>query len=279
MLTELRPKNAKTFVYFSELAKQFPDLEFERPEGEAVYRVKGSSGPLMLKRALEHYASKGALDIDGLGEKNVVALVDAGLVNDLADIYAITKEQLLGLERFAELSASNLIAAIADKKQPPLARFLFGLGIRHVGAQTAIDIANTFKRLDTIGSATYEELKAVNGVGTIVAESLVLWFDEDENKDLLAKFRRLGVWPQDVKTVGGPLAGKSFVITGTLASMGRDIAAEKIRALGGTFQSSVAKGTTYLVMGANAGASKAVKAQKLGTEVISEEQLLALIAA
>jgi DNA ligase (NAD+) len=278
VLTELRPKDAKTFVYVSELTKQFPDLEFERPDGEAVYRVKGSSGPLMLKRALEHYASKGALDIDGLGEKNVVALVDAGLVNDLADIYAVTKEQLLGLERFAELSASNLIAAIADKKQPPLARFLFGLGIRHVGAQTAIDIANTFKRLDSIGSATYEELKAVNGVGTIVAESLVLWFDEDENKDLLAKFRRLGVWPQDVKTVGGPLVGKSFVITGTLASMGRDIAAEKIRALGGTFQSSVAKGTTYLVMGANVGASKAVKAQKLGTEVISEEQLLELIA-
>jgi DNA ligase (NAD+) len=277
VLTELRPKDAKTFVYFSELAKQFPDLEFERPEGEAVYRVKGSSGPLMLKRAIEHFASKGALDIDGLGEKNVVALVDAGLVNDLADIYAVTKEQLLGLERFAELSASNLIAAIADKKQPPLARFLFGLGIRHVGAQTAIDIANTFKRLDSIGSATYEELKAVNGVGTIVAESLVLWFDEDENKDLLAKFRRLGVWPQDVKTIGGPLAGKSFVITGTLTSMGRDIAAEKIRALGGTFQSSVAKGTTYLVMGEKAGASKAEKAKKIGTEVIDEEQLIALL--
>ena len=279
VITELRPKTAHTFVYVKELARQFPELEFERPEGEAVYRVKGSSGPLMLKRALEHYASRGALDIEGLGEKNVAALVDSDFVHDLADIYALTKQQLLQIERFAELSANNLLQAIASKKQPPLARFLFGLGIRHVGAQTAIDIANTFKRLDTIGSATYDTLRAVNGVGEIVAESIVLWFDEEENQALLAKFRALGVWPQDVKSVGGPLSGKSFVITGTLTTMGRDIAAEKIRALGGTFQSSVAKGTTYLVMGEKAGASKADKARKLGTEVIDEQTLLKLIAA
>lgn len=274
VISELRPKDAKTFLYEAELHKQFPDLEFERPEGEAVYRVKGSSGPIMLKRSLEHFASKGALDIDGLGEKNVTALVDAGLVNDLADIYTVTKQQLLLLERFAELSAKNLVSAIEAKKNPPLPRFLFGLGIRHVGAQTAIDIANTFKRLDTIGTATYEELRAVNGVGEIVAESVVLWFDEEENQALLAKFKSLGVWPLDVKSSSGPLSGKSFVITGSLETMGRDIAAEKIRALGGTFQASVAKGTTYLVMGAKAGAGKAEKARKLGTEVIDEKQLM-----
>ena len=277
VITELRPKHAKTFVYHTELFRQFPDLEFERPQGEVVYRVKGSSGPIMLKRALEHFASKAALDIDGLGEKNVAALVDAKLVNDLSDIYSITKEQLLQLERFAELSVNNLISAIATKKQPPLYRFLFGLGIRHVGIQTAIDVANTFKRLDTIGSVTYEDLKSVDGVGEIVAESIVLWFDEQENQALLAKFRSMGVWPLDVVSVGGRLSGKSFVITGTLVNMGRDIAGEKIRALGGVFQSSVAKGTTYLVMGEKAGQSKAVKARALGTEVIDETALMQMI--
>lgn len=277
VLLELRPKDAKTFIYHKELARQFPDLEFERPEGEVVYRVKGATGPLLLAKALEHFASRGALDIDGMGEKNAVALVDAGLIQDLASLYEITKEQLLVLERFAEISANKLVAAIAAKKTPPLAKFVYGLGIRHIGTQTAVDLANHFRRLDTLGNATLEELRSVDGVGDIVADSVVLWFDEDENKELLARFRKLGVWPVDVEKVGGPLSGKSFVITGTLETMGRDIAAERIRALGGTFQSSVGKDTTYLVMGTKAGESKAVKARKLGTEVIDEERLLELI--
>ena len=263
VIVELRPKSAKTFLYTVELNRQFPELEFERPEGEVVYRVKGATGPIMLKRSLEHFASKGALDIDWLGEKNISALVDANLLKDMADIFTLTKDQLIKLDRFAELSAQNLVDAIELKKSPQLARFLFGLGIRHVGIQTAIDIANTFKRLDTIGTASYEDLRGVNGVGEIVAESIILWFDDEENKILLTKFKSLGVWPEDVKIVGGPLTGKSFVITGSLTSMGRDIAAEKIRALGGVFQTSVAKGTTYLVMGQKAGASKAEKAISL----------------
>ncbi len=277
VIKELRPKNAKRFHYETELARQYPELEFTRPEGEAVYRVKGATGPIMLKRGLEHFASKGALDIDGLGEKNVVALVDSGLVSDFADIYTLTVEQVKSLDRFAELSAKNLVTGISDKKNPPLSRFIFGLGIRHVGAQTAIDLATTFKKLDNLGVATYEQLKNVEGVGEIVAESILGWFVDDDNQALLAKFRRLGVWPQDVSHVGGKLSGKSFVITGTLESMSRDEAAEKIRALGGTFQSSVAKGTTYLVMGTKAGQSKADKARKLGTDVIDEKKLLELL--
>lgn len=277
VVLELRPKDSKPFRYESELKRQYPELNFHRPEGEAVYRVKGATGPLLLKRGLEHFASKGALDIDGLGEKNVVALVDSGLVKDFADIYTLTTEQVMSLERFAALSAHNLIAAIEAKKSPPLSRFIFGLGIRHVGAQTAIDLANTFKKLDTLGTATYSELKAVEGVGEIVAESILGWFVDDDNQALLAKFRKLGVWPEDVKHVGGLLSGKSFVITGTLESMGREEAAEKIRALGGTFQTSVAKGTTYLVMGTKAGASKADKARKVGTMVIDEQQLLKML--
>lgn len=277
VVKELRPKDAKTFLMTAELARQYPELEFERPEGEAVYRVKGATGPLLLKRALEHFASKAALDIDTLGEKNVEALVDSGLVRDLADIYTLTKEQVLTLERFAEISAEKLVSAIAEKKQPSLARFIYALGIRHVGSQTAIDLANHFKKLDNLGHATYEELKAVNGIGEVVADSILGWFVDDDNQALMAKFRRLGVWPEDVKHTGGPLSGKSFVITGTLESMGRDVAAERIRALGGTFQSSVARGTTYLVMGAKAGESKAKKARELGTEVIDEQKLLELL--
>lgn len=277
VIHSLRPKNAKRFRYETELKRQYPELEFTRPEGEAVYRVKGVTGPLLLKRGLQHFASKGALDIDGLGEKNVVALVDAGLVKDFADIYTLTQKQLERLDRFAELSARNLVEAIADKKHPPLSRFVFGLGIRHVGAQTAIDLANEYKKLDNIGTANYEELKNVEGVGEIVAESILGWFVDDDNQALLAKFRRLGVWPQDVKHIGGPLSGKSFVITGTLESMSRDKAAERIRELGGTYQTSVAKGTTYLVMGAKAGSAKADKAKKLGTKVITEQELVELL--
>lgn len=278
VLHRLRPKDAKTFLMEKELQRQYPELEFERPEGEVVYRVKGATGPLLLKKALEHFASKGALDIDTLGEKNVEALVDAGLVRDLADIFTLTKEQVLSLDRFAEISAGKLIEAIQANKQPSLARFIYALGIRHVGSQTAIDLANHFKKLDNLGTATYEKLQSVEGIGEIVADSILGWFVDEDNQALLAKFRALGVWPEDVKHIGGPLSGKSFVITGTLESMGRDTAAEKIRALGGTFQSSVGKDTTYLVMGENAGASKAVKAKKLGTEVIDEATLLKMLA-
>lgn len=277
VITELRPKDSKTFVMFSELARQYPELEFERPDGEAVYRVKGASGSILLKKNLEHFASKQALDIDGLGEKNVVALVDAGLIEDIADIYKITKAQLLELDRFADISASKLIEAIANKKKVALSKFIYGLGIRHVGAQTAIDLASNFKNLDNLGNATYQELKGIDGVGEIVAESVLGWFVDDDNQKLLSKFRGLGVWPEEAKSTSGPLTGNSFVITGTLKSMGRDHAAEKIRSLGGTFQSSVANGTTYLVMGEKAGNSKAEKARKLGTKVINEDDLLELL--
>lgn len=277
VLTELRPKGTKPFHMEGELARQFPDMEFVRPEGEAVYRVKGATGPLLLKRALRHFASKGALDIDTLGDKNVIALVDAGLVHDLADIFKLTKDQVLELDRFAEISATNLINAIQDKKQPELARFIYGLGIRHVGQQTAIDLANHFKRLDSLGTADLETLRAVPGIGDIVADSIVLWFDEPDNQKLLAKFRSLGVWPEDAKTVTGTLSGKKFVVTGTLESMGRDLAAERIRAKGGTFQSSLGKDTDYLVVGANVGASKLAKAEKYGTTQIDEQALLKIL--
>jgi len=276
VVLSLRPKHTTAFDYEKALAHQYPELQFERPEGEVVYRVKGATGPLLLKRALEHFASKGALDIDTLGEKNVVALVDAGYVQDLADIFLLTKEQLLSLDRFAEISAQKLIDAIAEKKTPKLERFVYGLGIRHVGIQTAIDVIKRFESMDALREASIDELKAVNGIGEVVAESVAAWFTDDDNIALLDKFASLGVKPVYQKVVG-KLAGKSFVITGTLTSMGREVAAERIRELGGTFQSSVGKDTTYLVAGGKVGASKLAKAKSYGTEVIDEQALLNLL--
>lgn len=277
VLKELRPDNSQLIDYPAELKRQYPELEFVRPEGEAVYRVKGLTGPLILKRALAHFASKGALDIDTLGEKNVEALVDAGLVRDLADIYLLKKKQLLALERFAEISAQKLITAIADKKHPNLERFLYGLGIRHIGAQTAIDLANRFESIERLALATIDKLREVDGVGEIVAESVVAWFADEDNMKLLQKFADLGVAPQ-FNRKSGRLVGQSFVITGTLKSMGRDTAAEKIRNLGGTFQTAVAKDTTYLVAGGKVGASKLKKAEQYDTKIINEQEFLAIIA-
>jgi len=276
VLKELRPADSEPIDYEAELKRQYPELEFVRPEGEAVYRVKGSSGPLILKRALAHFASKGALDIDTLGEKNVEVLIDNGLVGDLADIFTLTKDDLLKLDRFADISAQKLISAIADKKSPELERFLYGLGIRHIGAQTAIDLTNHFESMENLAKATIDDLRQVDGVGEIVAESVVAWFADEDNVKLLNKFTELGVIPQFNKKSGG-LSGKSFVITGTLKSMGRDVAADKIRNLGGVFQTAVSKDTTYLVAGGKVGASKLKKAEQYGTKIIDEEELLRMI--
>ena len=276
VLVELRPKDSVPINYEEELARQYPELEFVRPEGEVVYRVKGLTSDIILKRALQHFASKGALDIDTLGEKNVVALVDAGLVKDLADIYTLSVDDLLALDRFAKISANKLVDAIADKKQPLLERFVFGLGIRHVGIQTAIDLVNKFESLNALVHATIDALKAVDGVGEVVAESVAAWFADEDNISLLEKFTEFGVAPQ-YKKKSGKLAGKNFVVTGTLQSMGRDEAADKIRLQGGTFQSAVAKDTDYLIAGGKVGASKLKKAEQYGTMVINEKQFLELL--
>jgi len=272
----LRPRGARTFDFERALKHQYPDLKFERPEGEAIYRLKGSDSDYTLKRSVEYYASRGALDIDTLGEKNVVALVDAGLISDLADIYTLKTDDLLGLDRFADISANKLVCAIAAKKNPPLEKFILGLGIRHVGAQTAIGLANKFESLRLLQGATLEELMEVEGVGEVVAESIVAWFADPDNEALLAKFEKLEVRPV-FKKKSGKLVGKAFVITGTLKTMSRDEAADRILAIGGTFQTAVAKDTTYLVVSGKSGGSKLQKAQQYGTEVIDEKKLLGLL--
>lgn len=281
----LRPSQTVAFDYEKELARQYPELEFDRPEGEAVYRAKGLTGPLILKRALRHFASKSALDIETLGEKNVEALVDAGLVKDLADIYQLKKDDLLQLDRFADVSAQKLIDAIASKKNPPLERFLFGLGIRHVGVQTAIDICQKLYRktseeralLRFLREASIDELRQVEGVGEVVAESIVAWFADPDNLELLDKFEKLGVKPYFEQKTNGKFTGLSFVVTGTLESMSRDQASERIRSLGGTFQTSVGKDTSFLVTGGKVGSSKLKKAESYGTKIIKEAEFLTML--
>jgi DNA ligase (NAD+) len=276
VLIELRPRGTKPFDYESALKRQYPELEFERQGKDVVYRVKGLSGDLILKRSVEYYASRGALDIDTLGEKNVVALVEAGLVGDIADIYKLTVDDLLKLDRFADISAKKLISAIAEKKQPPLEKFILGLGIRHVGTQTAIDLANKFESIENLQKATLEELEMVEGIGTVVAESIVAWFADIDNIKLLEKLKTLEVEPYFKKKTG-KLVGQNFVVTGTLESMSRDEAADRIRTLGGTFQTAVAKDTTYLVAGGKVGASKLKKAESYGTKIIDEKELINLL--
>lgn len=276
VVLELRPKNTKAFHYEEALREQYPELEFERRGSDVVYRVKGTSGDFILKRSVEYYASKGALDIDTLGEKNVVALVDAGLVKDIADIYTISVEDLLKLDRFADISARKLVDAINEKKNPPLEKFILGLGIRHVGSQTAIDLAAKFESIEALAHATLEELEEVEGIGKVVAESIVAWFADEDNIALLEKFHSLGVMPVYEKKTGA-LSGKHFVVTGTLEAMSRDEAAERIRSLGGVFQTSVAKDTDYLVAGGKVGASKLSKAKAYGTTILDEAAFLKLI--
>jgi DNA ligase (NAD+) len=244
---------------------------------EAVWRCPNDNCPARVHNQIQHFASKAALDIDGMGEKNVLALLDAKLIRDAADLYTLTKEQLLQLDRFADISASKLISAIAEKKNPKLAHFIYALGIRQVGAQTAIDLANHFGSLEALQKATVEQLQEVEGVGVVVAESIVTWFATENSQQLLAKFSNAGVVPQKVTQTGGPLTGKNFVVSGTLSTLEREEAAEKIRELGGTFQSSVGKTTTYLVLGDKPGASKVTKAEKLGTTILDEDGLVKLL--
>ena len=281
VLLPLRPADSQVFNFEQALAEQFPGAVFERPEGEAVYRLKQTDGFIhnqqMLKLALEHYASKEALDIDGLGEANASLLVESGLVHDLADIYHLDREDLLELERFAEKSADNLLEAIAQARRPDLARFIFGLGIRHVGSKTARDLADKFASIEAIRQLDFDQLRNVAGIGGVVAESVVNWFKAPQNQHLLEKLALAGVEPVHHAKTDGQLSGQKFVITGTLNSMSRDQAVAKIEALGGEFQKTITKDTTYLVTGGKVGSAKLAKARQFNTQVLTETDFLAMI--
>lgn len=277
VLVMLRPDNTVVFDYEEALKRQYPDLEFERPVGEVVYRVKGESSDFILKRAIEYYASKPALNIEGLGEKNVEALIKAGLVKSIVDLYRLKEKEVSQLERFGELSAHNLMTAISASKKPSLAKFITALGIRHVGAQTATGLARNFKTLDNLINATEDDLLRIPDIGKVVAESILAWFADEDNIESLNKLRELNVWPVDEETKKLPLEGKSYIITGTLESMGREDAEDRLRELGATVTSSVTKNTTALIVGDKPGKSKIEKAEKLSISKIDEMEFLKLI--
>lgn len=277
VLFTLRPEGTEPFDYEQALKKQYPELEFERPDGEVVYRVKGQDSDFILRRNLEYFASKQALNIEGLGEKNVNLLVDAGLLKSLVDLYRLQKSDLIKLERFGELSATKLLNAIEGTKQAPLAKFITALGIRHVGAQTAVALADAFQSLEALRDATEEELLKIPDIGLTVSESILAYFADEDNLKQLDDFASLGVHPIYVNHDNAPLKGQSFVVTGTLTDMGREEAEDLLREKGATVTSSVTKNTTALIAGAKPGASKVTKAEKLGIKIISEAEFRELI--
>ena len=279
VLTSLRPDNLPIFDYEEALKSQYPELEFERPVGEVVYRVKGLDSRLILKRGVEYYASKPALNIEGLGEKNVNLLVDSGLVKNLSDLYRLNAAKVSQLERFAEVSANKLISAIENSKTAPLAKFITALGIRHVGVQTAISLADHFKSLALLIDATADDLLSIPDIGQVVAESILAYFADEDNLKQLQEMRELGVNPFYDDQTTKPLAGQSYVVTGTLSKMGRDEAEAKLRELGATVTGSVTKHTTALIVGEKPGSSKTVKAEKLGIPVMHEAEFLELLRA
>lgn len=278
VLVSLREEHTEPFDYEKALRQQYPELDFYRPDGEVVYRVKGLTSELILKRAIEYYASKPALNIEGLGEKNVEALVDSGLVSSLSDLYRLTPVAVAKLERFAELSANNLVEAIQKSKTPPLAKFITALGIRHVGIQTASALAAAFGSIEKLAEATEDDLLKIPDIGQIVAESILAYFSDEDNLKQLSELKELGLKPFFEDPNQLPLHGQSYIISGTLDSMGREEAEDNLRKKGATITSGVVKTTTALIVGAKPGKSKLEKAEKIGIKIITEADFLKLIA-
>ncbi|MDR0379186.1 MAG: NAD-dependent DNA ligase LigA [Candidatus Accumulibacter sp.] len=248
-----------------------------REEGEAVARCSGGLVcPAQVKGALLHFASRRAMDVDGLGEKIVEQLTGAGLLKTPADLYALDVPTLAALDRMGEKSAENLVAAIGKSKDTTLTRFVFALGIRNVGESTARDLARHFGKLDALMAADVAMLEAVPDVGPVVAESIVDFFAETHNREVIERLIESGVrWPESegrVEAAPGPLTGKVFVLTGTLPSLSRDEARALIEAAGGKVSGSVSKKTDYVVAGTDAGA-KLDKARELGLRIIDEAEL------
>jgi DNA ligase (NAD+) len=278
VITEKRLNNVRLFS----MPTVCPECgsHIERPADEAVARCSGGIYcPAQRKHAITHFASRRAMDIEGMGEKLADQLVEANLVHSLDDIYKLDVATLANLERMAQKSAQNVIDALNHSKQTTLARFIYGLGIRNVGEATAKDLAAHFGSLQALQDAPLEALLEVNDVGPIVAESILQFFSEPHNRQVIASMQSLGVkWPETTgkQRAEGILSGKTLVLTGTLPNISRDSAQALIEAAGGKVSGSVSKKTDYVVAGAEAG-SKLEKAQNLGVMIIDEAGLLTLL--
>jgi DNA ligase (NAD+) len=256
--------------------------QLQKPEDEAVWRCQNSSCPSKLRRGLEHFASRGAMNIEGMGESLIGQLCDRGLISSVADIYSLDAPTLEGLERMGRKSAAKLLAELEKSRSNDVWRLIYGLGIRHVGERGAQVLADHFGSVDDIAAASLEQLQQVREIGPVLAASVRSWFDEPANQQLIEDFRRAEVTLHGERKVAPagpqPLAGKTFVLTGTLAAMSREEAARKIEALGGKVTGSVSKKTSYVVVGADAG-TKLAKAEALGVPILDETAFLRTIMA
>jgi len=256
--------------------------EVIKPEGEAMHRCTNAACPSQALEKIKHFVSRGAMDIDGVGEKLCQALFEGGLIKDSADLYYLTKEQLLSLERMADKSASNVLSSIAASKDRPLARVIFALGIIHVGDRYAELLAEHFASIDALAKAGQEELLTIPSIGPKIAEGIATFFRQEGNRQIIEKLRKAGVKLEKPENVGEelvsslPLAGLEFVLTGKLESLSRAEAEARIKVLGGKTGSDVTRKTSYVVVGADPG-SKLAKAEKLGTKTLSEAEFLKLL--
>jgi DNA ligase (NAD+) len=255
--------------------------ELKKPEDEAVWRCENSSCPSKLRRGLEHFASRGAMNIEGLGEMLVGQLCEKGLIKSYADIYSLTQEQLESLERMGKKSAAKVLSELEKSKSNEVWRLLYALGIRHVGERGAQVLADHFGSIDEIERASLDELQRVREIGPVLAASVRSWFDEPANRGLIDGFRKAGLKLTGERKVAPagpqPLAGKTYVITGEVTGMSRDEAQAKLQALGAKVTGSVSKKTTALIVGAEPGASKLEKAQALGIPTLDDAAFQQLI--
>jgi len=254
--------------------------EVVQPEGEVMYYCSNAACPAQAQQRLEHFASRGAMDIRGIGESQSATLLMEGLATDSSDLYYLKdkKEQLLSLDKMAEKSVSNMLNAIEKSKERPLARVIFALGIRHIGGETAELLAKGFHSLEALSNASRDDLISIETIGPKIADSIIAFFRQEENRNIIKRLKEAGVKLEEkaVKPEALPLTGVEFVLTGSLESFPRKEAEERIKALGGTTSSSVTKKTTYLVTGADPG-SKLAKAQTLGTKILNEEEFWQLL--
>ena len=278
VLTELRPAGSKPYRWPAKVAECGGDGAIERVPGEAAWRCVDKSSFAVVRRKLRYFASRSALNIEGLGEATVDALLERGLVAHVDDFFTLREGDILELEGFAEVSAKKLIASIQKAAQSvPLSRLLTGLSLPHVGEETAILLAQNFKTIDELAGAEVEKLEAINGIGPVVAKCIVDWFGDKENKVVLKRLKKLlNIVSEKSSTKKSLLlAGKTFVLTGGMQTMSRDEAKERLRKLGASVSSSVSKNTDYVVAGSDAG-SKLDKARELGVNILTEQQFLDL---